>query len=401
MKTTSILIRRIATILLLVAFANNSGAQIDWKLSGNTVTSDSKLGTNNGYDLIFETGNTERIRITDGGFLGVGLASPEFPLDLLGDMRVDGRVYLKQYAAPSADEKSYLFVDKNGRLQSVTLRGGGGGGSLLQELYQVECFPYTNTDGTIVQYPAPSWVSSSGDEESESKIYTGSVCPAKVGIGTSQPLFPLHVAGKVRATRLGLNADPNDNAFLVLNALQDDGLVMTFTANSDSKTAMRISTEDTEDRIIEVTNTAVNKNVFTLNANGEMVLNAAVATNRALTIKDASDADVLRISTAGVIWSTEVNVALKEEFPDYVFDDNYALMPLENLGQYIAENNHLPNVPTAEEVAANGLNLGEMQRIQMEKTEENTLYILQLEERLKKLEEQNAALVKLMEELKN
>jgi hypothetical protein len=61
----------------------------------------------------------------------------------------------------------------------------------------------------------------------------------------------------------------------------------------------------------------------------------------------------------------------------------------------------LPGVPTAENVKANGLNVGEMQRIQMEKIEENTLYILQLEERLQNLEEQNDMLVRLIEEFQN
>ena len=47
----------------------------------------------------------------------------------------------------------------------------------------------------------------------------------------------------------------------------------------------------------------------------------------------------------------------------------------------------MPNVPSANDYQQNGVDLGEMNRILLEKTEELTLYILQLEERLKKLED--------------
>jgi hypothetical protein len=74
-------------------------------------------------------------------------------------------------------------------------------------------------------------------------------------------------------------------------------------------------------------------------------------------------------------------------------------MTLAELSNYIAKNGHLPNVPSATEVAEKGLNVGEMQCIQMAKIEENTLYILQLEDRLKKLEEQNQLLLQMLQQL--
>lgn len=74
-------------------------------------------------------------------------------------------------------------------------------------------------------------------------------------------------------------------------------------------------------------------------------------------------------------------------FPDYVFESDYELMSFDELRTYINKNKHLPNVPSAKVVEANGADLGEMNRIMVEKVEELTLYILQLEARLKKLEE--------------
>lgn len=77
---------------------------------------------------------------------------------------------------------------------------------------------------------------------------------------------------------------------------------------------------------------------------------------------------------------------------DYVFEDDYNLMSLNEVENFIDENNHLPNIPSQEEVLSQGIDVGEMQRLQMEKIEELTLYILQLDERVNKLENENNTL---------
>jgi hypothetical protein len=61
---------------------------------------------------------------------------------------------------------------------------------------------------------------------------------------------------------------------------------------------------------------------------------------------------------------------------------------LDELRSYITTNKHLPNVPSANEFAETGVDLGELNRLLLEKVEELTLYILQLEERTKRLEDQ-------------
>lgn len=78
-------------------------------------------------------------------------------------------------------------------------------------------------------------------------------------------------------------------------------------------------------------------------------------------------------------------------FPDYVFAPTYQLMPLSQLRMYINVNRHLPNIPSAEEVAENGVDLGEMNRLMMEKVEEITLYVLELEDRISALEKEAEA----------
>jgi len=74
----------------------------------------------------------------------------------------------------------------------------------------------------------------------------------------------------------------------------------------------------------------------------------------------------------------------KMNVPDYVFKEDYKLMPLNELKTFISKNNHLPGVTSAEEVGKAGVvNLSGLQMTLLEKVEELTLYTLQQEEALK------------------
>jgi len=84
----------------------------------------------------------------------------------------------------------------------------------------------------------------------------------------------------------------------------------------------------------------------------------------------------------------EIFVKLKDNWPDYVFDENYELMPLSQLEFFIEENGHLPNLPKAEDVHDNGLALGETERVLTEKVEELTLYIIELKKEIDTLREE-------------
>ncbi|MDX9907565.1 MAG: hypothetical protein RBS55_13340, partial [Bacteroidales bacterium] len=79
----------------------------------------------------------------------------------------------------------------------------------------------------------------------------------------------------------------------------------------------------------------------------------------------------------GNIKCKQVEVSLAG-WSDFVFEDGYNLMPLAELEAYINHHNHLPDVPSAEEVISNGNNLGEMDAILLQKIEELTLYVIEL-----------------------
>jgi hypothetical protein len=82
-----------------------------------------------------------------------------------------------------------------------------------------------------------------------------------------------------------------------------------------------------------------------------------------------------------------------DTFPDYVFAPDYELMPLHELSAFVRENRHLPNIPSAEDVAAAGqINVSQFQLQLLEKIEELTLYAVQQQKNIDELSAKVAAL---------
>ena len=102
-----------------------------------------------------------------------------------------------------------------------------------------------------------------------------------------------------------------------------------------------------------------------------------------------------KLAVEGKIGAREVQVTLSNPFPDYVFDSKYKLRSLSSLENYINENKHLPNIPSAAEVEKNGgVELGKLNTKLLEKVEELTLYIIEINKKVEKLEKENEALKK-------
>lgn len=105
------------------------------------------------------------------------------------------------------------------------------------------------------------------------------------------------------------------------------------------------------------------------------------------------------VYTNGKVYCREVFVKLGV-LGDFVFDDDYDLMNYAELENYLKLNHHLPGIPSEPEVLSAGLNVGEMQALVLQKTEENTLYILDLNKRLEALQSENEKLKTELEEMK-
>ena len=94
------------------------------------------------------------------------------------------------------------------------------------------------------------------------------------------------------------------------------------------------------------------------------------------------------VTKEGKAIAREVEVS-RTGWCDYVFADDYDLAELSEVEAYIQENKHLPGVPSETEVINNGLQLGEMSAIHMQKIEELTLYVIELQKNYEKLQRQN------------
>lgn len=127
-----------------------------------------------------------------------------------------------------------------------------------------------------------------------------------------------------------------------------------------------------------------NTNQFTTGTGGNFV-----------TFSDIDPANVrdYRLYVEGGVLSERVKVALRNtgNWADYVFSDNYKLMSLPELEEFIKENNHLPGIDSAADLVKKGLDLAQMQAKQMEKIEELTLYTIEqnkaIEKQAKEIEE--------------
>ncbi len=89
----------------------------------------------------------------------------------------------------------------------------------------------------------------------------------------------------------------------------------------------------------------------------------------------------------------DVNVELNNA-ADYVFEENYDLKSLKDVESYVKENKHLPGVPSAAEMAENGMSVSEMSNLLLEKVEELTLHMIQLQKENELLKAKVEALVK-------
>jgi hypothetical protein len=95
-----------------------------------------------------------------------------------------------------------------------------------------------------------------------------------------------------------------------------------------------------------------------------------------------------KLFVRGGILTDEVRVSLSANgtWADYVFSKDYKLTPLNEVESFIQKNGHLPNVPSARKVKEDGIDVADMIRIQQEKIEELTLYIIEQNKRIEVLE---------------
>lgn len=101
-----------------------------------------------------------------------------------------------------------------------------------------------------------------------------------------------------------------------------------------------------------------------------------------------NERDFMGIDENEEFWVSNFKIRYENEnqWSDKVFEKDYKLMKINDLDKFITQNKHLPNIPSAKEVVEKGVNNAEITSKLLEKIEEMSLYIIQLEKRIKVLE---------------
>ena len=103
-----------------------------------------------------------------------------------------------------------------------------------------------------------------------------------------------------------------------------------------------------------------------------------------------TDISTYRLYVEGGILTEEVRV--RNDWADYVFADDYQLLSLSEVEKFIDKNGHLPNVPSAKKIESDGMELGDIAKIQQEKIEELFLHLIQLKKEVQQLKTENKQL---------
>lgn len=96
-----------------------------------------------------------------------------------------------------------------------------------------------------------------------------------------------------------------------------------------------------------------------------------------------------KFAVAGDMIAESIRVKLQNSWPDYVFSEKYKLPSLSDTHKFILKNGHLPEIPSAAQVSAEGFDLAEMNIKLLKKIEELTLHLIEQDSSFKaKIESQ-------------
>lgn len=296
-----------------------------------------------GVAFIFRSASTpsntpaELMRITGAGNVAIGNTAPAAKLD------VTGNAIFSSYLKAAATHLGKTTVDVQGAYVNWNDDGGSGSTFLVNQIGN------GGGGGFVFQE------STTANARTELMRIT----PAgNVGIGTSAPANKLQVNGN-----MGLNgviymsggtlySDANNMA-----SLHNGGFVWANAANSANK--------------------------MILSSTGNLVLYGNMDIGTTLNKRD--------LNVNGNIKTRKVTVT-QTNWPDYVFDSSYQLRPLSQVEQFLKENKHLPEVPSAATIEKEGLNMGDNQAVLLKKIEELTLYIIEQHKEMQEMKKEIKAL---------
>lgn len=317
-------------------------------LSGTQTSPTEFLGSSNTMDVVFKSNNAERMRINAGGYVSVGgIFSPSRVLHVQ-TTQTNGGIRVTQTALGFSSLELYNSTTGGHNWAMVSTGNGNGEGAGHLGFYD-----YTNGGYRL--------------------FINGS--NGNVGIGTYPPLAlaRLHVNG------WGLFTN---------NSWGSPTSAATIRANSNYSTATNPDYTWWNNDQTGFFHPAAN--VIAFSAAGLETMRITGSGNVAI---GTTSPGTNKLAVEGRIAARDILVTNVNPFPDYVFENTYPLMKLPELENYLIENKHLPHIPSAEEVKQNnGVELGKMQSLQLEKIEEIFLHLIELNKKIEQLENENSQL---------
>ena len=218
-----------------------------------------------------------------------------------------------------------------------------------------------------------------------------------VGIGTNSPQFPLHVTGQIKATSINQVSFSTESDLGVV--IQQGNI------GGDHVNAQNYLSIFGHNLMFNGTNwirrnmygntwaNVMNQNYYDVlyapsNSGGTM--NAVVTPTTFLRIAPSGNVGIgtTNISDGGYKLFVETGIRTRKvvvdqaTWPDYVFHPGYSLPSLPGVAAYIKANHRLPDMPSADSVARNGVDLGSNQAQLLKKIEELTLYVIRQQEEI-------------------
>ncbi|MES2381531.1 MAG: hypothetical protein V4538_10855 [Bacteroidota bacterium] len=305
-------------------------------------------GTRSDHAFSIITNAANRLTVSSGGNIGIGTSSPIEKLDIMGGIRF-GNTTLN-----NPGTIRYTGTDFEGYV-------GGQWKSLI------------NNTGPV-QWAGPTGgILSTGSTVSITKSLVvglpGTVFPPLFEVNSNNGTTTTSVF-KVDHNRIDVNANLLINSSSL--SITRGGSVPGTALFASSAGVLTLNTNGVSSPIIGFFINSNNRNFFTV-------------TEQQILYKNATQ-DLFKVDDNGYVYARKSIVTLANPFPDYVFENNYKLKPLSELGAYISKYKHLPNIPSAEEIAANKnqIDVGEMQVKLLEKVEELHLYVLQQQKEIEK-----------------